>query len=309
MVNNGPIFINGFSRGGTTLLANLIASHANVCYIGETHHVFKGHRHTDTALRTIWKSVTRDFASTVRQRQQVFSPRLIHPRREMNAAGLFRLRRTLDAERANAQRHEMYSKYKARGVVYSSEELSTARLLAKNVDGMVFTTDLLAAAYPNATFVGLHRDGFALCEGHLRRNRSAADSGERYRRIVDKMEQDAATLPRYHFVRFEDLIADPIRAAQVLFGKLDLNLASVEQVRMQRRRVMDSSGNHQTIDGGDEWSVEWMDWADLPAYCKPNVNANQISRLKASDRESFLQHAGQTMYRLGYSAVDELCAA
>ena len=309
MVNNGPIFINGFSRGGTTMLANLIASHPGVCYIGETHHAFKGHRHTDSTLRTVWKAVTRDFPATLRQREQVFSPRLIEPRREMNAAGLFRLRRVLDAERVSAQRHAVYSKYKSVGVPYSSAEISTARLLAKNVDGMVFTTDLLAAAYPNATFVGLHRDGFALCEGHLRRNRTAAESGARYRKIVDKMERDAASLSRYHFVRFEDLLADPLRTAERLFEELGMEIKDASQVRMQRRRVMDSSGNHQTLDGGDEWSVEWMDWDDLRRYCKPNVNKNQISRLSRDDREAFLNEAGETMLRLGYQPEPAVQAA
>ncbi len=282
------------------MLANLIASHPNVCYIGETHHAFKGHRHTDSALRTAWKSVSRDLVARLRQREDVYSPRLIRPRRPMRPHGLLSLRRLLDTERCNAKRHEMYSKHKASGVLYSDEEIAAGRLLAKNVDGMVFTTDLLTQAYPNATFIGLYRDGFAVCEGHLRRNRSAVESGARYRAIVEKMEKDAEQISRYHFVRFEDLLQAPIETTRRLFATLQLDADDVEQIRMQRRRVMDSAGNHQLRDGGKEWSVDWMGWDDLAGHCQPNVNRNQISRLSDVDRKAFLSEADDAMKRLGY---------
>ena len=51
MLNRKPIFINGFSSGGTTILTNVLASHPDVCTVSEIHHLFKGHSLTDTALR------------------------------------------------------------------------------------------------------------------------------------------------------------------------------------------------------------------------------------------------------------------
>ena len=299
-MNQGPIIINGFSRGGTTILSNILASHPDVCYLGETHHIFKGHRHTDSKLEILRKSLIRDLPWIIRQREDVFSPRLIRARRPLGDSGLAQFRDLLLTERQNAARYAMYSKYKSEGQVYSADEIVKTRLMSKNVDGMIFTTDILAAAFPEATFVGLLRNGFALCEGHLRRGRSAAESGWRYRTLIERMQWDAERLPRYFFVRFEDLMANPVQLARDLYQMVGLDPTVVERIRMQRRRVMDSSGNHRLQDGGQEWSVEWLTWDDLPKYCQGDVNRNQIARLSEPDRESFLQEAAATMQRLGY---------
>src|SRR6187549_799291 len=43
MLNRAPIFVNGFQRGGTNILMNLIASHPDVALLsGETHQIFLG---------------------------------------------------------------------------------------------------------------------------------------------------------------------------------------------------------------------------------------------------------------------------
>jgi hypothetical protein len=40
-MNRAPIFVNGFSFGGTNMITNLLASHPEVCWLsGETHEVF-----------------------------------------------------------------------------------------------------------------------------------------------------------------------------------------------------------------------------------------------------------------------------
>ena len=44
MLNKQPIFINGFQRGGTNIMMNLILSHPHVCKLShsETHRIFYG---------------------------------------------------------------------------------------------------------------------------------------------------------------------------------------------------------------------------------------------------------------------------
>jgi hypothetical protein len=43
MLNRAPIFVNGFQRGGTNILINLIASHRDIGLLSvETHQVFWG---------------------------------------------------------------------------------------------------------------------------------------------------------------------------------------------------------------------------------------------------------------------------
>ena len=296
----GPIFVNGFSRGGTTLLSNILASHPDTCFLGETHHIFKGHRRADSWWRVLAKATRHDLPYILRQREDVFSPRLIRPRRPLSRRSILRLKHILERERYRARRHPMYSQFKSANVAYTWQEIQQARLLSKNIDGMIYTTGILAAAFPAATFISLLRNGFALCEGHLRRGRSAAESGWRYRRLVERMLCDAEVLPNYHFVRFEDLLADPLRVTREIYELAGLDPRPVSQVRMQRRRVKDARGNHRLESGGDEWSVVWLDLHDLPRYLEPNADRNQIVRLSDDDRLAFLAEAGPTMMRLGY---------
>ena len=298
--SRGPIFVNGFSRGGTTLLSNILASHPDTCYVGETHHVFKGHRHSDSWWQVLTKAMRNDLLYILRQREDVFSPRLIRPRRQMSRRSILRLKRILERERYRACKHPMYSRFKAPDVNYTFQEVQNARLLSKNIDGMIYTTGILATAFPDATFVSLLRNGFALCEGHLRRGRSATESGWRYRQLAEHMSRDAEALPNYHIVRFEDLLADPLRVTRGIYDLVGLDPGAVSQVRMQRRRVMDARGNHRLEMGGDEWSVVWLNLQDLPRYLERNADRNQIVRLSDSNRLAFLAEAGPTMARLGY---------
>ena len=241
-----------------------------------------------------------DLPYILRQREDVFSPRLIRPRRQMSRRSILRLKRILERERYRARKHPIYSRFKSTDVTYTFQEVQNARLLSKNIDGMVYMTGTLAAAFPNATFVSLLRNGFALCEGHLRRGRSAAESGWRYRQLVEHMSLDAEMLPNYHFVRFEELLADPLRFTREIYELVGLDPTAVSNVRMQRRRVMDACGNHRLEAGGDEWSVVWLNLQDLPHYFEPNADRNQIVRLSEFDRLAFLADAGPTMARLGY---------
>ena len=164
---------------------------------------------------------------------------------------------------------------------------------------MIYANDAFAEMYPDATFFGLVRHGLAVCEGHLRRGRPAAETGWRYQLLVDKMLQDAEQLPRYRIMRFEDLICNPLQTLQSLYAHAGLEPGRMRQLRMQVRRVMDAQGNHR-LNGNSEWNVVWLDPAELPTYFQQDVDRNQIKRLTTADRDAFLKQAGPAMERLGY---------
>ncbi len=301
MLNQEAIFVNGFSRGGTTILTNLLASHPDVCLIGETHHVFKGHRITDSPWRVISKCLRHDAPIVVGHGQDFFSPRLIKPRKPLSRWAQTRIDRILYREKLRSQ-HPLLNRYKSADAEYTQEELVQARLLCKNIDGMVYANDAFAEMYSDATFLGLVRNGLAVCEGHLRRGRPAAETGYRYQVLVDKMLEDARMMPRYQIMRFEDLICHPLQTLDSLYTHVGLDLARLRQLRMQVRRVMDAQGNHR-LNGSSEWNVVWLDPVDLPAYFQQEVDKNQIKRLSPRDRDAFLQQAGPAMERLGYETT------
>jgi hypothetical protein len=306
MRNHKPIFVNGFSRGGTTILTNLIASHPGVCLIGETHHAFKGHSITDSMWCVLRKCLYRDAPVLAGQRQDFFSPRLIAPRKPLTPRSRTRIDRILYHEKLRS-RHPLFNLYKSSDTEYLDDEIRDSRLLCKNVDGMIFAAAEFAKMYPDASFYGLVRNGFAVCEGHIRRGRPAEEIGWRYQVLVDRMYDDASQLPNYQIVRFEDLVAEPLSMLHRLCTHAGLEFAQISQVRMQVRRVMDAQGNHRLV-GGSEWDVVWFDPADLVTYFQRDVDDNQAKRLNPQDRDAFLRQAGAAMERLGYatSADDRL---
>ncbi len=298
MLNRQPIFVNGFSRGGTTILTNLIASHPDVCTVSEIHHLFKGDNITDSAFCVLGKCLLHDGRVIASVRQDFFSPRLIRPRRPLSPRIQRFIDRVIYKEKVRA-RHAFFNRFKNQDDEYTSQEIAASRLVAKNVDGMIYATDAFAEMYPDATFIGLVRNGLALCEGHLRRGRSAAEIGYRYRMLGEKMLNDAEQLPRCRLLRFEDLMGDPASHVRGLYDHAALDIHKLNGVRMQIRRVMDKDGKHQLV-GGLEWEVVWLDLKNLGAHFQSDVNDNQIRRLSSGDRDDFLREAGETMEKLGY---------
>lgn len=304
MLNQRPIFINGFSSGGTTILMNVFASHPEVCTVSEVHHVFKGCSLDDSAPRILLKCLLHDAPAIALIGQDFFRPRSIHPRKRLSAAAQRFVDRVLFKEKLRMGHSRFFNQFKHENVKYTRQEIADTRLVGKTLDGMIYSTDTFSEMYPDATFVGLVRDGLALCESHQRRNRPASEIGFRYRVLAEKMLADSQRLPRYMLLHFEELLAHPVNCIQRIYEHAELDRSKLRDVRMQIRRVMDADGNHQ-LSGGDEWDVVWLDPQQLESYFQKDVNRNQAARLSSADRDAFLKEAGGTMEALGYSTAGQ----
>jgi hypothetical protein len=299
MRNDSPIFVNGFSRGGSTILTNLLASHPEVCLIGETHHAFKGHSITDSFWSVIRKCLYNDAPILAGQCQDFFSPRLITPRKPLSRWAKSRVDHILHSEKSRSK-HPTLSQFKSPDVEYARDEIESSRLLGMNIDGIVFANDAFVDMYPEATFFGVVRNGLAVCEGHVRRGHSPEDVGKRYQLLVDKMCDDANQLARYELLRFEDILNQPIETLNRVYLHAGLDITKVGKIRVHARRVMDAHGNHRLI-GENEWELTWIEQYQLERFLQRNVDENQARMLSYPDRNVFLRHAGDAMERLGYS--------
>ena len=294
----GSVFVTGFSRGGTTLLMNLLASHPELCTVGEVHQLFKGSNVRDRPWQVAWKALTRDLPTIVSSGQDLLSPRRWQPRGPVPRFTLRHIDRVLAASKRRSH-HDHLNRYKEPGERYSPEEVDRARLLGKTLDGTVQLSDTLRAVDSACHFVGLVRHGFAVCEGHVRRGRAAADAGRLYQSVIDRMLADASGDPRYQIVRFETLVAQTWTTMQSVFRGLGLEPSAVRYVRLQHRRRMNQAGEHK-LDGDREWEVRWLAIRELDQVVDPEIDDHQIRLLSASDREAFLREAGDAMERLGY---------
>lgn len=299
MLNQAPIFVNGLSRGGTNIVMNLLLSHPEVCMpTGETHKVFKGRALGESMWRIIQKRLCYDLPIRIATGQDIFHPLLLEPRKAVPIWVERFIDRILHGEKLRA-RHEGHNRYKSEGLEYTCQEIAESRLLCKNVNGVIYTTDMFREMYPDAVFFGLVRNGLAVCEGHLRRGRSAEESGHMYKRLVTRMLEDAAGLEYYHIVRFEDMISHPVRFLRRIYRLAGLDVHQLRKVRLQLKPTVDRRGRHG-LAGGYDRQVVWYDLGDLQTHFHPDVNENQIRQLAPGDREAFLRIAQVAMERLGY---------
>lgn len=298
MLNKNPIFINGFQRGGTTLLVNLLASHPDVCELDcETHELFYSQ---DTHPLRKW--LTRLFYFPlwgpiwISARQHIFltidlsnRPRI--PKLMMSYIDLLFYWRKLN---------NSLNQYKFEEIKYVPQELKNSRFLSKNVNGVVMATDVLSQMYHNATFIALVRNGLALCESFIYRGYTAEACGIMYEKICQKMIHDRSNINNYYIVRFEDMVDDPISFTKLVYKYADLDFNLVNKFRLKARKFMDKDGNRKCkiVDTPDTWL--WVNHSEIEEFFQQSVNENQINRLSKQDKDIFLKHAGKSMEYFGY---------
>ncbi|MEW6716755.1 MAG: sulfotransferase [Chloroflexota bacterium] len=294
MLNKCPIFVNGFQRGGTNVLVNLIASHPGVGTLGrETHEVFYG-RETEA----LQKWVRRAFYLPIllATRQQYFWPYRFYPRKPIPSFitryidGIFYIHKLLARE--NRQTFQAENR--------SLSETAQLRLLCKNVNGVVLLTKLFAEMYPDGIFLGLVRNGFALGEGFIRRGWSVERIGNMYELVCQAMIRDASSFDHYYLLRFEEMIADPLNFTKKVYGYLGLDDQQVEHFRLQAKPSMTKDGKSDYMFGESDREIYWFPPEQLKAQFRQDVNENQIARLTEEQKEQFVKIAEQSMSYFGY---------
>jgi hypothetical protein len=293
MLNPAQIFVIGFQRGGTNILTNLLGSHPDTRFLGrETHMVFYGKAREPVAK---WFRRLLYLPLLVGGRGHLFRPASLAERRGiprplMRYADLLLYRESM----ANATTQQDTN---GTGRLAQSDK----RLLCKNVNGLVFVTPLLREMYPDATFIALVRNGLALCEGYTRRGMPAAAFGEIYKKVSERMLDDAARVPNYHIVRFESLISDPLGVIKDVYRHASLDISAVSRYRLQAKRSMERDGKRTyTFGGTQDREIRWFDPSEIGNCFRKDVDASQIALLGERDRSEFLGVASGAMERLGY---------
>ena len=302
-----PIVLNAFSRGGSSLVWNVLQSHPNIVSPGvETHQVFLGERFGGITRRSV--------AYDLRHGAVSIAPKVEHGYRYANA-GVWnpsnmtrralppRMAKAADAALAEATREvSLRGKYAERrpGERYTEETFAGTRAALKNINGIVWLAPELAKLYPDATFLALIRNGLALCEARERRESfdDIGKFGAVYAQTTAEMMRQADELPNYHVLRFEDLLADPEAFTARLFEIVGEDPAEVDDVRFKMKAHYDADGNY--IEPENLGGLSWLPRTGLRAYLKPDSEAAQIERLSGGARDAFLAAAAPAMQSLGY---------
>lgn len=292
MLNQRPIFLNCFSRGGSNILWNMLLSHPQVCSpIRETLEIFYFGRRKLT-----WPGF---WVRVLSLQPRLFDQWYLAPRRPIAAAAGRYLDAVLyRAKLSTLQDPEM--RFRAPGEVYSEAEVAAARLVAKNNNGLTFLAERLQELYPEATFFGLLRHPLALYESHKRRaiTPSVEAFARFYNALAGRMVADSQRLPRYHLLRFEQLVTSPLEAVEEIYQHAGLDFGAVRQLRFKCKPHLQKDGSHRSQFAAGEH--RWFDFEDVPAFLEPSIDQLQAERVDPVEAGRLLELTAPVLAQAGY---------
>ncbi|MBN1557187.1 MAG: sulfotransferase, partial [Lentisphaerae bacterium] len=122
MLNKRPVFVTGFTRGGTSLVMNLLLSHPDLCKPrGELHEVFHGRQGKEPRRVTAAK-ILRYLPVLLLERQDVFSTRRMAARQPFKRATAAWIDKVLFDEKLRATSTNI-NRFKAPDQLYSRAEI------------------------------------------------------------------------------------------------------------------------------------------------------------------------------------------
>ena len=295
MRNQAPIFLNCFSRGGSNILWNLFLTHPDVCSpLREMLQIFRvGLRHgRPEGYKAAWLS----------RQWRLFDQWHLAPRRPLPEAARQYIDAVLYRRKLDAFADEDM-RFRREGEPYTLDQVKAARLVVKNNNGLAFLSDVLLDMYPDATFVGLVRHPVALYESHKRRRltRSPEQFAAFYRAIAGRMLHDAERYERYHLIRFEEMMADPVGMMRSLHARCGLDPDAVQKLRLKAKPHLHADGDYTTrYEPGRHY---WFDFSDVYQMLEPKINAYHAQQLSPDERARLLSHLEETIAALGYPAT------
>ena len=285
-------------------MLNLLRSHPGTCSPrGELTEVFQGKGRPPTFNEPLvdyfekwWRY---NLPVLFWQREMVFSKKLWRARRPFITRTRAHVDRVLFNDKLLAT-GENQNRYKAENIAYTLEEIQAARLLSKNVAGLIFLTDELAKLFSDAIFIAIVRNGFALCEGHIRRGVRPEKIAARYQIGCQKIIHDAENIPNYHIIRFEDILEYPRESLQKIYEFADLDLGMVQKIRLETKKIINEQGQHKLMHNSKEKALVWYELDSFASHFHTGVNENQIARLTSSQKDIIFSVAQSSLEHFSY---------
>jgi hypothetical protein len=268
---NRAIVINSFGRGGSNILANMIGSSPSVLM----------------AAAEFW--------------QFYYDGLNLHPKIYRNMGirtGKLISKATFSAKRFKTRlgksiQHSISTDYQLRERRGIGFELADC-VLFKVTEYDIFLNAEVERQFDETTFIGLVRNGYGLCESWKRRGMPPETAGRVYGHIAGHMVAERNSRDNYLLVRFEDMISDPLRLLDRLYG--DLALIPPNENSYIHRPKGYGPGQEAAASGNREMRiVPRSHWESLAAK---NVDAAAIERLTREDIKAFDRHGAMVMKQL-----------
>ena len=296
----GPIFLLGIQRGGTNQLLNILRSHPATYWPGgEFHEVFRPRslraEGPVPALRKLARYAP--ILLTAGDILDVDRP----PARDGLLAGAPGRAVVAGLARSAAGNHPSVAAYKdgLRRHGFFGAAPPPDRMLVKALNyNLAFVPDLLAL-YPDARFVGLIRDGRAVCEGHVARGAGLADAAAAYAYVGRRLiELEARGLPLKTW-RFEDLVADAPGVSAAVYDFCGLDRAATSGVCLQdKERIVQPGGRV----AGMRKVAHFYRFEEMGRHMRADANAAATARMPAEALAEITERCRPVLEHFGYLA-------
>lgn len=305
MLNKKPIFIVGFQHGGTNVILNLLRSHPEVCSPrGETQEVFKGkrlHNRFNEPMTVVISKILRYLPILAEQKQDIFSLNLWEERKALTRRTERYIDRILLSEKLKAK-GDTQNRFRTEDVEYTHKQILESRLLCKNLNGLIYLTKNFNQMYPDATFIALVRNGYALCEGHVRRGADLETTAKHYEKGCQKIINDAKNMPNYHIFRFEDFLKSPREVFDQIIECTGLDAEQIKKLRLENKRIIDKNGKHTYMYEQNREGLIWYPVEKFMEHIKSEVNEHQIKNLTLDQKQLINSLASSSLEHFSYSA-------
>ena len=282
MQDKRAVIINALSRGGSNILWNVLQSHPLLC----------------SPMRETGSLFTENIPPFVSYLPADQAKRIASWRITRLVAGRYIRRSLYGWKLKNYSSVDNCTKYE--GVRYTLEEVENSILCFKNVDSDLKLNRLLESLYEDVSHVALVRNGYAVCNGWMRRGLSAKEAGRKYASLVGTILNLRNSSRRFILIKFEELIGDPFAIAEQLFQALELEPRAIPKIRLKAKRVLSRLGTHETR-FGVEGRKYWFGPEEIGAVLDARIDARQIAELKPAARRAFESQAKEVLAMLGYS--------
>jgi len=274
MSKSDPIFIIGFTRGGTNILLNLLLSHPKICTVrGELQELFLG-KHISAWFE---RKVRRWKYHQIKQREDYdpFTPRRSKPITGLSKSTKHYLQKIIRNEPIKA-RSVAQNLYITRTTQYSEKQIRAARPLCKLVDGNAFLVRELSNIFPGAHFIALVRNRKPVLEGKIRRGQKLENAASQHNTILQRLEADSNEISTYKLITFEELVEEPAALANHLYNWIGLD-PDVQEFRLQIKGRTDTHGNY--VKPNIDRQLSWYKPHELKDALDPNVDRGQMLQL------------------------------
>lgn len=277
--NSKVIVINGIQRGGTNVIWNILQSHPQVCSpLRETGRILHESRPADLLWRYILNYLPGNLMSKI-------------------------LGNWADKQFYNYKMKAIFhdeDRYKYEDTVYVETEVQQSVLCIKSVNEDIMLTDFFSEMYSDCYFVGVVRNGYALCDSWIRRGRSVKEAAYYYSFYVDKMINDSQKYKNYKLLKLEDALSNTFGTASEIYSFAHLNPVRLDKIRLKSKKVFNHAGIHEARFGKEEKKY-WFSEKNIAHILDPQISQIQADNLSLRDKLLFEKNAITTLRYFNYA--------